>query len=325
MEPHQGGGQGVGRATRGCNLRSSTMRLLRDGSSIAVHAPAKVNLFFEVLGKRGDGYHEIETLMCPISLYDTLHFYEQAGGRTEFECVIASGKDRDRGWGSDVPTGGTNLVVRAVEWVRRETGAKRGVAIRLIKRIPTAAGLGGGSSDAAAALVATNALWNLGLSQAELRRGAAELGSDVPFFLAGGPAMCRGRGERVEPVRGVGKLHMVVVRPPAGLSTADVYRACRAPEHPQSADALLDALARGDQRQIGRRLLNRLAPAAARLSTWMEQLRVRLAGLDLVGYSMSGSGSAWYGICRNAGQARRLARCLQATRAGSVFAVQSCC
>jgi 4-diphosphocytidyl-2-C-methyl-D-erythritol kinase len=284
-----------------------------------------VNLFFEVLGKRADGYHEIETLMCPISLYDTLHFREQTDGQTEFKCVIASAAGTDQAWRADVPSGGTNLVVRAVEWLRRRTGSKRGVAIRLIKRIPTAAGLGGGSSDAAAALVATNALWNLGLSQSELLRGAAELGSDVPFFLAGGPAMCRGRGECVQPVSGIGKLHLVVVRPPVGLSTVDVYRACRPPEHPQSAAPLLEALASGDQHRVGRSLLNRLAPAAAGLSTWMEQLRVQLAELDLVGYSMSGSGSAWYGICRHASQARRLASRLRATRAGSVFAVQSCC
>jgi 4-diphosphocytidyl-2-C-methyl-D-erythritol kinase len=301
------------------------MHLLRNGSSIVVHAPAKVNLYFEVLGKRSDGYHEIETLMCPISLYDTLCVSETSDSRIRFECTIASSAAPGDSWGGDVPSGGTNLVVRAVEWLRRRTGANRGIAIRLVKRIPTAAGLGGGSSDAAAALIATNALWNLGLSQAELWRGAAELGSDVPFFLAGGAAICRGRGEHVEPVMDIGKLHLVVVRPPAGLSTADVYRACRVPEQPQSPKPLLEALARGDQPQIGRLLLNRLAPAAAGLSTWMERLRVRLAGLDLVGYSMSGSGSAWYGICRHAGQARRLASRLRAMRAGSVFAVQSCC
>lgn len=301
------------------------MRLLRHGSSIVVHAPAKVNLFFEVLGKRSDGYHEIETLMCPISLYDTLCVSEASDGQTQFACTNASMAGPGPSWVGDVPSGSTNLVVRAVEWLRRRTGANRGIAIRLIKRIPTAAGLGGGSSDAAAALVATNALWSLGLSQAELWRGAAELGSDVPFFLAGGPAICRGRGEHVEPVTGIGKLHFVVVRPPAGLSTADVYRACRVSEQPQSPQPLLDALARGEQQRIGRLLLNRLAPAAAGLSTWMARLRARLAELDLVGYSMSGSGSAWYGICRHAGQARRLASQLQATRAGSVFAVQSCC
>lgn len=301
------------------------MRLLRCGSSIVVHTPAKVNLFFEVLGKRDDGYHEIETLMCPIDLYDTLYFREQSDGQIQLECTIASSPGAGQTWAADVPGGNANLVVRAVEWLRRRTGANRGAAIHLVKRIPTAAGLGGGSSDAAAALLATNELWKLGLSQAELMRGAAELGSDVPFFLAGGAAICRGRGEHVEPVTGLGKLDLVVVRPPAGLSTVDVYRACRPAIEPQPVEPLLDALRAGDRHRAGRLLLNRLAPAAAGLSAWMERLRRQLAALDLVGYSMSGSGSAWYGICRHAGHARRLASRLQATRAGSVFAVQSCC
>ena len=99
--------------------------------------------------------------------------------------------------------------------------------MRLVKRIPSAAGLGGGSSDAAAALTLANDAWGLGWSPAQLSRLGSELGSDVPSFFAGGPAVCRGRGEQVEPVAGLGMLHFVVVRPPAGLATADGYRACR--------------------------------------------------------------------------------------------------
>ena len=122
-----------------------------------------------------------------------------------------------------MPEGPDNLVVRAVELVRRRAGVRRGAKLLLVKRIPAAAGLGGGSSDAAAALVAANEGWRLGRSRDELADWAAELGSDVPFFLAGGPAICRGRGERVEPVAGLGALDFVVVRPPEGLSTAAVY------------------------------------------------------------------------------------------------------
>ena len=168
---------------------------------LVIQAPAKLNLFFEVLAKRTDGYHEIESLMCPIDLYDTLHFQEDPSGQLELTCrrVFGAGGPGGRGL-HEMPEGPENLVFRAVELVRRRTGIRRGAKLWLVKRIPAAAGLGGGSSDAAAALVAANEGWRLGRSRHELAQWAAELGSDVPFFLAGGPAICRGRGERVEPV-----------------------------------------------------------------------------------------------------------------------------
>jgi 4-diphosphocytidyl-2-C-methyl-D-erythritol kinase len=196
--------------------------------------------------------------------------------------------------------------------------------LRLVKRIPAAAGLGGGSSDAAAALVAANEGWQLGRSHDELAEWAAELGSDVPFFLVGGPAVCRGRGERVAPVAGLGLLHFVVVRPPAGLSTAAVYGVCRAAAQPQAALPLIDALRRGDWQQAGRRLLNRLQPAAETLSPWVKRLEEEFSQLDFLGHGMSGSGTSYFGLCRHARHARRSARRLEANGVGSVFAVRSC-
>src|SRR5271166_3733614 len=177
------------------------MQIHRDAVGIVVQTPAKLNLFFEVLGKRSDGYHEIETLMCPISWYDTLCFRESSSEDLELECQRGSAASGRIGF-EEVPRDGRNLVLRAVDLVRRRTGTKQGARLRLIKRIPTAAGLGGGSSDAAAALVAASLGWKLGLSLPELASLAAELGSDVPFFLNRGPAVCRGRGERIEPTPG---------------------------------------------------------------------------------------------------------------------------
>ena len=174
------------------------MQIHREAVEIVIQTPAKLNLFFEVLGKRGDGYHEIETLMCPIDWYDTcalkkrrVQSWNWNAGGVQWPAVAAVFEE--------VPHDGRNLVWRAVDLVRRRTGTKQGARLRLIKRIPTAAGLGGGSSDAAAALAAANLGWSLGLSQAELSALAAELGSDVPFFLYRGAAVCRGRGERIEP------------------------------------------------------------------------------------------------------------------------------
>ena len=301
------------------------MRIHRSAVDLVIQAPAKLNLFFEVLAKRTDGYHEIETLMCPIDLFDTLHFQEDPNGQLELRCRRVFGASGPSGRGlHEVPDGPENLVLRAVDLVRRRAGVRRGANLLLVKRIPAAAGLGGGSSDAAAALVAANEGWRLGRSRDELAHWAAELGSDVPFFLAGGPAVCRGRGERVTPVAGLGALSFVVVRPPEGLATAEVYRACRAAAEPQTAGPLIRALRQGDWKQVGRRLLNRLQPAAERLSPWVERLQEEFSQLDVLGHGMSGSGTSYFGLCRHARHARRRARRLEANGVGAVFVVRSC-
>jgi 4-diphosphocytidyl-2-C-methyl-D-erythritol kinase len=214
--------------------------------------------------------------------------------------------------------------LRAVELARRRSGVRRGAKLRLVKRIPAAAGLGGGSSDAAAALVAANEGWQLGRAPEELAEWAAELGSDVPFFLAGGPALCRGRGEQVTPVAGLGLLHFVVVRPPAGLSTAAVYGICRPAPELRRAAPLVEALRHRDWQQVTRHVFNRLQPAAEALSPWVKRLEQEFAQLDLLGYGMSGSGTSYFGLCRHARQARRSARRLEARGLGSVFAQRNC-
>jgi 4-diphosphocytidyl-2-C-methyl-D-erythritol kinase len=301
------------------------MRVRRRWADLVIETPAKLNLCFEVRAKRSDGYHEIETLMCPIDLYDTLYFQEDPEGQLRLRCRRVCGTSGPDGRGlGEVPDGPDNLVMRAVELVRRCAGVRRGAKLRLVKRIPAAAGLGGGSSDAAAALVAANEGWQLGRSREELARWAAELGSDVSFFLAGGSAVCRGRGERVTPVAGLGVLHFVVVRPPEGLSTAAVYDICRPAAQPRTAEPLIEALRRGDVGKAGRRLWNRLQPAAASLSPWVRRLEREFAQLDFVGYGMTGSGTSFFGLCRHARHAQRNARRLEGRGVGSVFAVQSC-
>jgi 4-diphosphocytidyl-2-C-methyl-D-erythritol kinase len=299
------------------------MHIHRSPVDLVIQAPAKVNLFFEVLGKRSDGYHEIESLMCAVDLYDTLHFQEDPNGALELRCRRVFGAGGSRGLG-EVPEGPDNLVLRAVELARRRSGVRRGAKLRLVKRIPAAAGLGGGSSDAAAALVAANEGWQLDRSPEELAEWAAELGSDVPFFLAGGLAFCRGRGEHVIPVAGLGPLHFVIVRPPAGLSTAAVYGVCRPAQEPRSAAPLIEALRQRDWQQVRRQVFNRLQPAAETLSPWVKRLEQEFAQLDLLGYGMSGSGTSYFGLCRHARHARRSARRLEARGLGSIFAQRSC-
>jgi len=301
------------------------MHLHRSGSDVVVHAPAKLNLFFEVHSRRPDGYHDIETLVTPIGLYDTLYVRDAEDEQVTFTCQKVYGEWRGVGsWLEGFPEGPDNLVVRAVELLRRRARVRRGASLRLVKRIPTAAGLGGGSSDAAATLVAASVVWNLGWSGEALAELGAELGSDVPLFFAHGPAVCRGRGERVQSIRGPAGLHFVLVRPPVGLSTADVYGACRPPRGPRSVQPLVEAFERGDLRGIGRQLFNRLEPAAESLSPWIARLREAMARTDCLGHGMTGSGTCWFGLCRQARHARRVARRLRATGVGVALTVQGC-
>lgn len=299
------------------------MYLQRSGSGVVVQAPAKLNLFFEVLSKRDDGYHEVETLVYPIALYDTLYFRDQPSGQIRFHLEEISVARRSGGTGAtQVPRGADNLVVRAVELLKRRAGVARGATLRLVKRIPSEAGLGGGSSDAAAALVAANVGWNLGWSQPQLQQLGAELGSDVPLFFAPGPTACRGRGERVEVMSGLGNLHFVLVCPPVGLSTAAVYGACRPAGSVRTLAPLVEALMQGNLGRAGRLLFNRLESAAETLAPPIRRVRRQLAATDCLGYQMTGSGSCHFGLCRHARHARRVAGRLQANGLGTAIAVR---
>lgn len=313
------------------------MHVERTGDLLIVHAPAKLNLFLEVLGRRADGFHELETVICPVGLCDTL-YVEAAAAEDHGELRFTSDWSAlERSLGSrsgDVasrleapaewPADHENLACRALELLRRRSGRSPAARAHLVKRIPLAAGLGGGSSDAAAALVAGNLAWNLGLSHEELAGCAAQLGSDVPFFLARQTAVCRGRGERVEPVAVPAGGWFVIVRPAAGLSTAAVFGACRPSAGPRAADSVLAPLRLGDWPGVGRRLYNALEPAAERLTPEIGRLRREFAALDVLGHRMSGSGTSYFGICRNAAHARHVAGRLRARRLGAVFTVRGC-
>jgi 4-diphosphocytidyl-2-C-methyl-D-erythritol kinase len=289
----------------------------RLADAVVIWAPAKVNLYLEVLGKRADGYHEVATLMVAVSLYDTLVCEEDATGVVRLDC------DDPR-----LSAGPDNLVVRAAELLRQRTGHRGGARIRLTKRIPLAAGLAGGSTDAAATLAGLNRLWRLGLSRAELAALGAELGSDVAFFFATPAAWCTGRGERAEPWPLAGPLHFVLVCPPVGLATADVYRHVTVPGEPLTGTEIRRAAADGTSEEVGRRLHNRLQPAAEKLCPALGGLRDRLARLGAAGALMSGSGSSLFALCRDRAEALRVARGLRADPdadpASRVFIVRSC-
>lgn len=304
----------------------------RSGLAVQLWTPAKLNLLLEVLSKRSDGFHEIVTLMTAVRIFDTLYLAPGDSEPLELSCRWAApwrpsrrpSVVRDVGAPlGELPEGPDNLVWRALALLRERAGIRQGARVELIKRIPVAAGLGGASSDAAAALLAANHAWQLGWTRSRLAELAAELGSDVPFFLGPPAAVCRGRGERIEPVSGLPPLYLVVVRPPPGLSTPQVYAACRPAPHGARVDKLLTALRRGDLAAAGPLMINGLQPPAESLSPWVGRLRREFASAGCVAHQMSGSGSGYFGICRQARHARRVAARLRARNVGAVFCTQS--
>ena len=209
------------------------MLIERRGDAVVAWAPAKVNLFLEVLARRPDGYHEIATLMVAVSLYDTLEFAPAPDDTLELTC------DND-----ELSVGPDNLILRAALLLRHHSGTQRGARIRLSKRIPMAAGLAGGSTDAAAALAGLNVLWGLDQPANELASLGGQIGSDVPFFFRTPAAWCTGRGEKVQALELLRPLWFVLACPGVGLSTAEVYGKGQVPKAPVDGLEVREALSR---------------------------------------------------------------------------------
>ena len=276
-------------------------------AAVTIRAPAKLNLSLAVLERRADGFHEIESLFVPVDYADTLAI--ATGGppgirlRVRFAGPLAT--PRGRVLARDVPADATNLVVRAAAALAAEAGLEPAVDIDLVKRIPSGAGLGGGSSDAAAVVTALAEAWGLPWPRDRLAGIGAGLGSDIPWFFTGVAAVARGRGERIEPVEPFGPMFAVIACPPQGLSTAAVYRACT-PSRARAGDAtaLAAALAAGDLRAARALMHNDLEPPARSLSPEIDRL---LADLERVGGAcprLTGSGSACFALCRTRAEAR---------------------
>ena len=300
------------------------MEHLRHDHALVVDVPAKLNLFLEVLARREDGFHEIETLMVAVSIYDSLFFSVDVSGQLELHCNWPCGLSAELGSGEAsamgrLPVPRENLVWRAVNRLRERAGVELGAAIHLVKRIPAAAGLGGASGNAAAALLVANRAWRIGWSREKLATVAAELGSDIPFFLSCEPAVFCGRGEQLENVVDFCRLSVVVVRPPVGLSTAAVYRNCHPAENAYPLQSLLAAGRLGNLPMVGRHLTNRLQPAAEKLSPWIATLRRIFGKSDCLGHQMTGSGSSYFGVFRNSRHARQMANRLRSMGVGQVF------
>lgn len=298
------------------------MRLDRQGSSLVVRTPAKLNLFLDALGKRPDGYHELETVMVSIGLFDTLRFETNDSGRLELSLDPASpGVPKEML--PLLPQDGRNLILKAAQLLRDVTGCQLGVRTYLSKMIPLQAGLGGGSSDAAAALVGLNVFWKLGLTSQELHPLAARLGSDVNFFLDSSPlAICRGRGEQIEPIKLGRPLHFVVVKPPVGLSTGEVFSKLTI-DRPRGSESICRAIESGDVSLLGTELHNSLEVPSTELSDEVARTLASLRRVSSVGHLMTGSGSSCFALCAHRGQAVQAARQLRTLSHGQVFVVQT--
>lgn len=259
-----------------------------------LRALAKVNLGLSILGKRPDGFHEIDTLMARLALHDTLTVEAQADG-IELKVVGA-----DLG----IPPE-QNLVYRAAQRYLQEAGEARGVAIKLEKRIPAAAGLGGGSSDAGAVLRGLAQLYPAGLDILEL---AAQLGSDIPFFAADlAAAQATGRGEVLAPLE-LPDLQLVLVHPGIGVSAGDAYRSVKLVTPPLEPETLIPSL--GTEKP---RYFNALEPGVVGLEPTVGEVLAALRETPLRGVMMSGSGSTCFGLARDGEEAKVVAAFLAGT------------
>ncbi len=276
---------------------------------LLLHAYAKINLTLDVFSKRADGYHSIASVMQSISLHDTLTLTRSAAPGIVLTC--------DAPADFAVPTDESNLAFRAVKIAldAAQWRGEGGVAIHLEKKIPAQAGMGGGSSDAAAALVGVNRLLNLGLDEQKMRGLAASLGSDVPFFLLGGAAAARGRGEILTPLPDIEPFWLVVVKPDAGVSTGWAYDQLDADPNRASHRATKrfeEALQSGDRDRLIQWQSNDFElPVFAHYPdlAWLHD-ELRMAGA--VTAHLCGSGSAIYGVAESEAQARKIASLMQA-------------
>ncbi len=258
-------------------------------------APAKINLYLRVEGRRDDGYHLLDTLMAPISLGDEVEVTRAEG---------APGSITVRADDPAVPPGEDNTVHRAARAFRERTGRDEPVAVSIRKRIPMGAGLGGGSTDAAAALRGMNDLFDAGLSAGDLESLALTVGADVPFFIRGAPARARGIGERLSPAGALPRLWMVVLFPGFPVSTAWAYRNFRFKlTKPSNNNNLIGNP--GTPHEVARIMTNDLEAVTIGRYPRIAHLKQRLDDKGAIGSLMSGSGSAVFGVFADEARARR--------------------
>jgi 4-diphosphocytidyl-2-C-methyl-D-erythritol kinase len=271
---------------------------------VLLRAFAKVNYALEVLGVRPDGYHEILTVFQSISLSDEVEIERAKRG---FELVVEPESAK-----TGPPEG--NTIYRAHKLLAEIVSDELPVRVRLRKRIPTGAGLGGGSSDAAATLVGLNEIFGLGLSDTELKEVGLKIGADVPFCIGGGTALGRGVGEALSPLSSPPPHHLVVAKPAVGTGTARIYRAYdeRSGQSKSSVVPVVEALRTGDLGTLAKGLGNDLARVTKDLVPEVQRLEEELLRVGALGVAMSGTGTVVYGVFGSVVKARDAEKSLRA-------------
>jgi 4-diphosphocytidyl-2-C-methyl-D-erythritol kinase len=284
---------------------------MRSPTSVTVRAPAKINLELAVGRPGPDGYHPLATVFHAVSLHDEVTAGHAEPGTVEVLVTAAGGVDV-----TSVPRNGTNLAARAarllLDHLEPGEAQRLGVRLHIDKRIPVAGGMAGGSADAAAALIACDALWGLRLSRAEIHAAAARLGSDVPFALVGGTAIGTGRGDRLTPALANGDWHWVLLVADGELPTPSVYaeldrlREGREVPRPRVSDDLMAALRAGDPVGLGAVLRNDLQTAAVSLRPRLGRVLDHVLEMGVAGAVVSGSGPTVAVLAEDAEQADEL-------------------
>lgn len=260
-------------------------------------APAKINLLLDVLHKRDDGYHEVEMVMTMIDLADRLEMQELPR-----DTIIISSQ------AGYIPLDEKNLAFQAAKLIKERYDVRSGVYIHLDKRIPVAAGLAGGSSDAAAALRGLNRLWRLNIPTEELQELGAELGSDVPFCVTGGTAIARGRGEKLEPIEAPPPCWVVLAKPPIHVSTQEIYGRLQAnaiERHPSTRD-MLRAIRERRFAEMCEAMGNVLEDVTIRYYPEVKQIKDCMLRLGADGAMMSGSGPTVFGLVQKQSKVSRI-------------------
>jgi 4-diphosphocytidyl-2-C-methyl-D-erythritol kinase len=286
---------------------------------VKIRAPAKINLSLRVVGKRPDGYHLVDTIMVPVSLYDEVEIRKirsASGKKKPPDRLITVTCDYPR-----VPQGEKNIAYRAAQMLMQRAGIEQPVHIHIRKRIPVGAGLGGGSTDAAATLVGLNRLLRLRLSTVKLEKMALSLGADVPFFIRGRPARARGIGERLRPIRKLVRFWIVIVYPGFPVSTARVFKNFRSTLTKPLVNTSIPSLENFDK--LAGLLVNDLESVTFKRYPKLSLIKVRLLHEGAAGGLMSGSGSSVFGVFASKRRAAKALHRLRKEEGAQAYLVHS--
>lgn len=270
---------------------------------IIARSPAKINLFLKVTGKRPDGYHEICSIMQMVDIFDTLTFSLDPSGKLSINVT-----------GLNAPSDGTNLVIKAAEALRKWKGVKLGAHIALDKKIPVAAGLGGGSGNAAVAIKSLAGLWGIEASQEEMERLALSIGADTPFFLNGPCALVTGIGEIIKPLTARKSASILLLKPRFGVSTAEAYKNSKFDFSPFAADdKMVEDAVSGEPSRMAPRMVNDLMAWAMETRPELASLKERIEGANPapIRVMMSGSGPTLFALYDTDDDCKRAAEFLK--------------